>query len=256
MPIEVQVALAVQAVKENAITQRLSENFIPSEYVDISQSQEFVSSDQSSNSVECVLFLVFYTYLAFASLPDYECGGNFEVEIIAAGKDLYKQAFRSTDSAHFEKQLQSRSRKIVLPPIPGQDEEEAVLQSRRAKCITYMNSFDEPLIKGRKLCDRHTTKSLFELKSDDVLYCGDDDAHVVLNDFYILCLGDIKKPRTTDDVYTPEEYRQLVNNLILLLRKQAKRSFVYGYLTDFRTISFVRVDAATNGRFCFDKILH
>ena len=68
----------------------------------ISQSQEFVSSDQSSNSVECVLFLVFYTYLAFASLPDYECGGNFEVEIIAAGKDLYKQAFRSTDSAHFE----------------------------------------------------------------------------------------------------------------------------------------------------------
>ena len=117
-----------------------------------------------------------------------------------------------------------------------------------------MNSFDEPLIKGRKLCDRHNTKSLFGLKSDDVLYCGgDDDAHVVLNELYILCLGDIKKPRITDDKYTPEEYLQLVNYLILLLRKQARRIFAYGYLTDFRTISFVRVDAAKNGRFLFRK---
>ena len=241
----------MQAVKENAITQRLSENLIPREYVNISQSQEFVSSDQSSNSVECVLFLVFSTYLV-SLLPDYECG-NFVLKMIHAGEDLYEQARRSTDPAHFETLLQSRSRKIVLPPIPGQDEEEAVLQSRRAKCITYMNSFDEPLIKGRKLCDRHNTKSLVGLKPDDFLYCDDDDddAHVVLNDFYIVCLEEIKKPRTTDDEYTPADYRQLVNYLILLLRKQARRIFAYGYLTDFRTISFVRVDAATNGKFLF-----
>ena len=244
----------MQAVKENAITQRLSENLIPREYMGISQSQEFVSSDQSSNSVECVLFLVFSIYLASVFLPDYECG-KFKLEITAAGKDLYTQARHSTDPAHFEKQLQSRSRKIVLPPIPGQDEEEAVLQSRWSKCITYMNSFYEPLINGRKLYDGHNTNSLFELKSDDVLYCGDDDAHVVLNELHIVCLGDIKKPRITDDKYTPEEYLQLVNYLILLLRKQARRIFAYGYLTDFRTISFVRVDAAKNGRFCFDKIL-
>ena len=73
----------------------------------------------------------------------------------------------------------------------------------------------------------------------------------MLNDFYILCLGDIKKPRTADDGYTPEEYLQVVNYLIRLLRNQAKRIFAYGYLTDFRTISFVRVDAATNGNFLF-----
>ena len=107
----------------------------------------------------------------------------------------------------------------MLPPIPDEDENEEVLQSRWSACRTYMNSFNEPLIMGRKLCDRHNTKSLFGLRPDDFLYCGDDDAHVVLNDFYILCLGDIKKPRTTDDEYTPEEYRQLVNYLILLLRK-------------------------------------
>ena len=50
-PIEVQVAVAVQTVKENAILQRLRENLIPREYVDISQSQDFVSSDQSSYAV-------------------------------------------------------------------------------------------------------------------------------------------------------------------------------------------------------------
>ena len=197
-----------------------------------------------------MLFLVFFTYLV-SLLPDYEGGDNFELEITAAGKDLYKQALHSTNSAHFETLLRSRAAKIVLPPIPGQDEEEAVLQSRWSKCITYMNSFYEPLINGRKLYDGHNTNSLFELKSDDVLYCGDDDAHVVLNELHIVCLGDIKKPRITDDKYTPEEYRQVVNYLILLLRKQAKRIFAYGYLTDFRTISFVRVDAATNGSFLF-----
>ena len=162
--------------------------------------------------------MVFTTYLVSDLLPEYECG-NFELEITAAGEDLYTQARHSTDPAHFEEQLQSRSRKIVLPPIPGQDEEEAVLQSRWSKCITYMNSFYEPLINGRKLYDGHNTNSLFELKSDDVLYCGDDDAHVVLNDFYIVCLGEIKKPRTTIDVYFIEDYRQVVNYLILLLRK-------------------------------------
>ena len=107
------------------------------------------------------------------------------MEITAAGEDLYEQARRSTDPAHFETLLQSRSRKIVLPPIPGKNENEEVLQSRWSKCITRMNSFDEPLIKGRKLCDRHNTKSLFGLKFDKYLYCGDDDAHVVLNDFYL-----------------------------------------------------------------------
>ena len=195
--------------------------------------------------------MVFSSYLAFASLPDYECGDNFELEITAAGEDLYTQALHSTDLAHFEALLRSRSGKVVLPPISDEDEDEEVLQSLWSKCITYMNSFYEPLIKGRKLCDRHNTKSLVELKSDDVLYCGDDDAHVVLNELHIICLGDIKKPRITDDKYTPEEYRQVVNYLILLLRKQAKRIFAYGYLTDFRSISFVRVDAATNGKFLF-----
>ena len=215
VPIEVQI----QAVKENAITQRLRENLIPREYVDISQSQDFVSSDRTSYAANCVLFLVFSTHPASASRPACARGDNFELEITAAGMDLYKQALRSTDSVHFEALLKSRSKKIVLPPIPDEDEKEKVLQSRWSACITRMNSFDEPLIKGRKLCDRHTTKSLFELKSDDVLYCGDDDAHVVLNELYILCLGDIKKPRTTIDEYTPDEYRQVVNYLILLLRK-------------------------------------
>ena len=191
--------------------------------------ENFVTPGPISNYVKFVLLLVFSTYLASVFVPDYEFG-KFKLEMTHAGEDLLNLALLSTDPAHFEEQLQSRSRKIVLPPIPGQDEEEAVLQSRRAKCITYLNSFDEPLIKGRKLCDRHNTKSLFGLKPDDVFYCGeDDDAHVMLNELYILCLGEIKKPRTTDDVYTPEEYLQLVNYLILLLRKQAKRIFAYGY---------------------------
>ena len=145
----------------------------------------------------CVSFLVFYTYLASDLLYDYE-SGNFEVEITATGEDLYKQALHSTDPAHFEALLRSRAAKIVLPPIPDEEEDEEVLQSLWSKCITYMNSFYEPLIKGRKLCDRRNTKSLFGLKPDDVFYCGeDDDAHVMLNELYILCLGEIKKPRTT-----------------------------------------------------------
>ena len=126
VPIEVQI----QAVKENAITQRLRENLIPREYVDISQSQDFVSSDRTSYAANSVLFLVFSTYLV-SLLPDYECG-NFVLKMIHAGEDLYTQALHSTDSAHFEKQLQSRSptAKIVLPPIPDEEENEEVLQSR------------------------------------------------------------------------------------------------------------------------------
>ena len=76
-----------------------------------------------------MLFLVFFTYLV-SLLPDYEGGDNFELEITAAGKDLYKQALLSNDPAHFKRLLRSPSRTIVLPPIPGQDEEVEVLQSR------------------------------------------------------------------------------------------------------------------------------
>ena len=52
--VEVPVEVQVQTVIENAITQRLRENLIPREYVDIGQSEDFVSSDHSSNSVKCV----------------------------------------------------------------------------------------------------------------------------------------------------------------------------------------------------------
>ena len=98
--------------------------------MDISQFEDFVSSDHSSNSANSVLFLVFSTYLV-SLLPDYECG-NFVLMMIHAGEDLYTQALLSFDPAHFEILLQSRSptAKIVLPPIPDEEENEEVLQSR------------------------------------------------------------------------------------------------------------------------------
>ena len=40
----------------------------------------------------------------------------------------YKQAFYSTDPAHFSEQLQLRSAKIVLLPNPGKDEKEPLIR--------------------------------------------------------------------------------------------------------------------------------
>ena len=98
--------------------------------MDTSQSEAFVSSDRTSYAANSVLFLVFSTYLV-SLLPDYECG-NFVLMMIHAGEDLYTQALLSFDPAHFEILLQSRSptAKIVLPPIPDEEENEEVLQSR------------------------------------------------------------------------------------------------------------------------------
>ena len=66
-------------------------------------------------------------------------------------------------------------------------------------------------------------------KPDDMMYVIYDTT-VAYNEIYILAVGQVKKRRANNNIYTNEEQDQIVSRLPEILEYQPLRNFLYGCL--------------------------
>ena len=81
----------------------------------------------------------------------------------------------------------------------------------------------------RVLVDRHIHASIGSRKPDDVMYAKVSNT-LVHNEMYILAVGQVKKRRANNNIYTNEEQDQIVSRLPEILEYQPLRNFLYGCL--------------------------
>lgn len=104
-----------------------------------------------------------------------------------------------------------------------------------------INNWVSPL--EPRCLDDYSNKSLYgRFKPDGVLFAG-RHPHFLRAPSWAMVVGELKRRRKNADAYTDTEMKQLFDRCRDILKLQPDRERMFGYLSDLKSVLFVRVIA-------------